>query len=394
MTQTLNRPWEALPPAVAGVLRPELPALADEIIAAVREGVPEYSGAIEGRFGAGLRAGVEEALRQFVAVIERPSGERGAGREVYVQLGRGEQRAGRPLDALLGAYRLGARVAWRRLATAGRAAGLAPETLYLLAESIFAYIDELSAESAEGYADEQLAAAGEASRRRRRLADLLVRDPPADPSTVETAAREARWDLPRSLAAVALAGEGGDPLAPRLPVDALVTRVGELVCALVPDPDGPGRGTQLERALEGREAVLGPTLGWVDAGRSFARAAAALLLVEDGVLPRGRLLSADDHAATLLLHGDRGLARDFAHARLAPLAGLPPKVRARLAATLLAWLAHQGRLRAAADALGVHPQTVRYRLARLREHLGSALDDPEGRFELELALRLEAAPGG
>ena len=59
-------------------------------------------------------------------------------------------RAGRSLESLLGAYRIGARVAWRRFAAAGVRAGLAPDTLYSLAESIFAYIDVLSAESAEG----------------------------------------------------------------------------------------------------------------------------------------------------------------------------------------------------------------------------------------------------
>jgi DNA-binding PucR family transcriptional regulator len=39
----------------------------------------------------------------------------------------------------------------------------------------------------------------------------------------------------------------------------------------------------------------------------------------------------------------------------------------------------------------VHPQTVRYRLARLREHFGDALDDPEARFELEVVLRARSA---
>ena len=37
--------------------------------------------------------------------------------------------------------------------------------------------------------------------------------------------------------------------------------------------------------------------------------------------------------------------------------------------------------------LHVHPQTVRYRLARLREQFGATLEDPDARFELELALR-------
>jgi DNA-binding PucR family transcriptional regulator len=43
-----------------------------------------------------------------------------------------------------------------------------------------------------------------------------------------------------------------------------------------------------------------------------------------------------------------------------------------------------------ARALHVHPQTARYRLAQLRELLGDQLDDPDARFELELALRSRA----
>jgi DNA-binding PucR family transcriptional regulator len=43
-----------------------------------------------------------------------------------------------------------------------------------------------------------------------------------------------------------------------------------------------------------------------------------------------------------------------------------------------------------AERLGVHPQTARYRLGRLRELFGDDLADPDRRFWLELALR--AAP--
>ena len=46
---------------------------------------------------------------------------------------------------------------------------------------------------------------------------------------------------------------------------------------------------------------------------------------------------------------------------------------------------------AVAAELHVHPQTVRYRLERLRESFGSALDDPDARFELELALRARSS---
>jgi hypothetical protein len=42
----------------------------------------------------------------------------------------------------------------------------------------------------------------------------------------------------------------------------------------------------------------------------------------------------------------------------------------------------------------VHPQTVRHRLRRLRERFGDALEDPEARWELSLALRARGVPGG
>jgi len=106
----------------------------DEILATIAREVPDYARPLEGSFGHGVRTGVTEALRQFVALIRSPSGGRGPGREVYVALGAGELRQGRTLDALQSAYRVGARVAWRRLAEAARQAQLDPEVLSLLAE--------------------------------------------------------------------------------------------------------------------------------------------------------------------------------------------------------------------------------------------------------------------
>ena len=59
--------------------------------------------------------------------------------------------------------------------------GLEPETLYLLAESIFAYIDELSALiGARATRSEQSVAVGELRVRRQRLVRVLLREAPAD----------------------------------------------------------------------------------------------------------------------------------------------------------------------------------------------------------------------
>jgi DNA-binding PucR family transcriptional regulator len=140
----------------------------------------------------------------------------------------------------------------------------------------------------------------------------------------------------------------------------------------------------VEAALEGRRAALGPALGWRDARVSFARAAAALRLPGAG---DDALLIAEDHGVAILLDADRRLARDLAAGALEPLDAETAGSRERLTATLAAWLRHRGRTEEVARALHVHPQTVRYRLARLRELFGERLEDPDVRFELELALR-------
>jgi DNA-binding PucR family transcriptional regulator len=79
---------------------------------------------------------------------------------------------------------------------------------------------------------------------------------------------------------------------------------------------------------------------------------------------------------------------------LSPLDAETPASRSRLLETLRSWLAHQGEVVRVADELHVHPQTVRYRLARLRERFGDLLDQPQVRFELELALRAPVSAAG
>ena len=72
---------------------------------------------------------------------------------------------------------------------------------------------------------------------------------------------------------------------------------------------------------------------------------------------------------------------------LAPLDGLTDGKRQTMEATLAAWLRHWGQRAPMAHELSVHPQTVGYRVGRLRELFGDVLEDPDARFDLELALR-------
>jgi hypothetical protein len=379
--------WGALPVRVADLIEPELDAVTAEILAAIAREVPAYARPLEGSFGRGVRRGVSEALRQFVALIRDPESGRGPGRDVYVELGRGELRQGRTLDALQSAYRVGARAAWRRISAAGREAGLAPEALSLLAEAIFAYIDELSADSVEGYAEAQAEHEDERRRRAGELAALLVRDPPADPVDVDAAARLAAWKLPDEVAALACAPESLGPIARKLPAGTLVAELEGIGCILFPDPDGPRRAGSLERAVGDSTLVLGPTGALAGLPASWSLARAALLASRAGALPETGLLRVDDHLADLLLFEGDALVIRIAARRLAPLDDLTPRARERMEETALAYARHSGNAVAMAAELRLHPQTIRYRAKHLRELFGDSLDDPDALFELEIALR-------
>ncbi len=389
MIKTIEpEPWRDLSSDIADVIEPELGAITDEILVTIAREVPEYARPLEGSFGRGVRTGVSAALLQFVALIRDPGTERGPSREVYEGLGRGELRQGRTIDALQSAYRVGARVAWRRIAAAARGAGLESDQLSLLAESIFAYIEEISADSVEGYTAAQAQVEGERRRRRRELAALLLREPPADPADVRAAADAGGWTVPRTVAAIACSERELERLAARLPVDALALSLDGVGCAIVPDPLGPGRERELAAAGERGHAVLGPASPLAELAGSWSLARAALRAREAGALQAGAgLVRAEDHLVEVLLHGSGALVEQMARRRLAPLEALTPKARARMRETALAYVEQHGNAAAMARALDVHPQTARYRLARLRELLGDDLDEPVARLELELALR-------
>ena len=150
------------------------------------------------------------------------------------------------------------------------------------------------------------------------------------------------------------------------------------------DPEGPGVRAALGRALGGSGAAIGPAVPAAQARRSYDRAVAAL----DVVGPEGDVVIAEEHLAALLLGRDRQLASELVARALAPLAELPAGRRERLEETLAAWLEHDRQPTPTAAALHLHPQTVRYRVRQLRELYGDALDDPDRRFELTLALRV------
>jgi DNA-binding PucR family transcriptional regulator len=189
------------------------------------------------------------------------------------------------------------------------------------------------------------------------------------------------------VAALACPEEGLGALARRLPPGALSTVLDGSGCVLLPDPEGPARLKPLERAARESPVVVGPTGAPTDLPASWRLARLALRAAQAGALPGTGLLRVDEHLADLLLFESGDLVTRIAARRLAPLDDLTPKARARMRETALAYVQHGGNAVEMAQALHLHPQTVRYRIAQLRELFADNLDDPDARFELEIALR-------
>jgi hypothetical protein len=388
-----GRPWSRLSPALALVLRPAVPSTVDAMVGEITASEPEYRGGESRPFGVALRRGVEIALGRWLDLFgtDEPA-LAGSARRVYERVGTGERTEGRSLEALLAAYRTGARVAWAQMAAAATGAGVGTTDLVVLAEAIFVYIDELSASSVEGYASEQAAQAGYRDVVRSRLAELIIDGESArQPDVVRQLADAAAWTIPQRLA-VAVIPRPQQPEGRRLPPappDALLLERGPDILAIVPDPSGPGRRDRLTSGLGEAEVYVGTVRPPHEAALSLAHARRVRRLVQAGIVAATPVVAAADWLPELVVAADERLLGELASRALDPLQTVPDARRDALRTTLRSWLDHHGDRQRVAHELVVHPQTVSYRLARLRELLGPALDDPRSRLALRLALIAE-----
>jgi hypothetical protein len=378
-----------------GLLRDRLPAVAEDTVAAIIVEVPAYANALSGPMGEKIRTAVQLALGGFLSLAEDPAGG-GPGTplapavEAAYALGRGEAVSGRSMDALLAAYRVGARVSWRELSASAVEAGVSARTVAKFAELVFAYIDELSDASVAGHTD-QLQTTGRLRQRYlQRLGRSLLLGDPAD--QLAAAAERADWPAPRTLTAVLLPASRVRGviglLDPRTlhpeddPPDLDGTGGDEWAVLLVPDAEGSSR-TVLLRRLGAHPAVIGPARPWAQARASYLRAARAHGL---GLARDGGPVDSEQHLTALTLAADPDALEDLRAQALAPLGDLRAGTAERLTETLRAWLLHHGRRDEVAAALHVHPQTVRYRMGQLRDLFGDGLQEPDTVLALTLAL--------
>lgn len=377
----------ALDEATVDALRSELPRVAKLVVAEVMREVPAYDVPFQGRMGQIIEKAVQVSLESFVSLASRSAPRSGAqvgvGAAAARDLGRAEARNGRPVEALLAAYRVGARAAWRELSVQAIAAGVDAATLGRFAELVFSYIDELSAASVAGHNSETSSAERARIVHLDRLTRALLTG--AGESELDSAATAASWTPPRTLTAVLVPVERLQHTAAVL--DPRTLTLGEdlpgeehsRAALLVPDAGGRSR-THLREVLGGRPAVIGPARPWAQVSESYTRAVRALPLADD------EPLDADEVLPELVLGADPVALADLRSAALAPFDEVADGAAERLAETLRAWLLLQGRRELVAEVLHVHPQTVRYRMNQVRDLYGERLNDPDEVLAILLAL--------
>jgi len=321
-------------------------------------------------------------------------------------------REGVPLSALLAAYRTGAQIAWAEARVIigddhqRLAAGLD------FATAVMSWIDEASGAAAQAYLSEyeRLTSDRESSRR-----DFLDGVLGGELTAEEVLARGEALGLdnavPYGVAIVAFVQHGGDETLirngqhrlramsaelPNADRSLVVSRGDELVLIFPAEGEADAMTAHLASFIERAAALLGTDLS-AGLGRSretitelsgsYREASIALAAARAGssspLAVYGEVLIEE------LILRERAVARRLARTILEPLDQHPD-----LLATLVAYMEHGPSLPAVAKRLYLHPNTVAYRLARVKELTGRDPKSPAGVAELFLALRASQLVGG
>jgi hypothetical protein len=381
----LDQPRPVLSERITSIMQRELPSLADEIVNEIRDTIPEYARPIDGPYGRTLRSGVERALTGFVEWLGSPSAPPD---DICRKLGQFEAYEGRPLDTLQSAYRVGAQTGWRRVMALHRRHDLPPATVSVLADALFAYMEELASLSLKGYLEAKARSNDELEAARRRLLRLILTGAAAPRDLIAEHAEPAGWAVPDQVTLVALR-PGASLIRTLLDDDLLVDLEGAEPCLLVPGPLAPARRAMLERAVAESKAAVGLTVPLGRAADSLRWARQALGLIHADIIDDGPLTLCEHHLVTLWLLSDLPLIDHIARRQLAKMNHLTRRQRERLVETLRAWLRTRGTAARVGEDLGVHPQTVRYRMRQIEQILGEELADPDSRFAIEVVLRAQ-----
>lgn len=368
-----------------------LPGLVDAVCAASRERIDLYRDENVVPF-ADLRDSIEHNLRFMVTGLADPA----ARRDVAAPSETGRRRAlqGAPLPEVLRCYRIGCTMLWEALVDRARH-DERPGTVDALLDAsslLWRLSDEHALVLTESYRAATAEAVAAQQRRRSALVDALftgrlVRDTgpwelgkllglPID-SKLAVVAAETTGFAEESLAGVERR------LAERGVVSAwqLTSTLQAGVVAI--------RDEQSDTVVGILRAVAGARTGVSPSYSALAETPRALHLARTALaeLPAGtagvHVFSTSPLAALIAYDPDEG--QRLAAEVLGAVVDLPPEDRDPLLDTLHAFLHNGGSADRAGRVLHCHPNTVRYRLNRVRELTGRSLSDPLALAELATA---------
>jgi sugar diacid utilization regulator len=333
------------------------------------------------------------------------------------QLGILQARSSQSVEPILAAYRIAARVAWDEILRAWRGhRDATPEAIMLVANYVFAALDQVAAEVTKTYLHAREQHMQRGTRAHARLIHALISD--NFDSELELQRQALALNAPLSANGyVAIVcklvlgnrdGErGGQALAEvtarlDLPRGALVHATDPSTLVILWPAESladiePARQfvVQLQDQAEQRSGQLKARvragIGGYHAGlhgisRSYLEAQQAIE-VGRKLRPESTVHGHDEVIPQLVLAQNPRLAERFVAHSLGRLLDPRLRNRAQLMETLEVYLA-RGSVKDAATALGLHRHTVLYRLDKLKELLGD-LDVPATRLRLQLALDLQ-----
>ena len=373
------------PDDLRDLLRPHVTAAMQEMEQRICGRIPEYARVTGSFHERQMQKTIAITVTHFIDSVGGPEPDATRLIEHYSQIGAHEAREGRSLDDLQTAMRLSGQVACRRFIKDAYRLQWPRDTLGLLTDSLFALLSRVADAAAQGYAREQGRLATDSERRRARLRDLIVSDPPASDEAIGEVARSAGWQLPGSVALLALP-PGESPEQWILPPSVLADWDDRAPFLVVPDPRRPGHRRFLAGLTRERTAAAGPPVPIAKGAVSLRWARRAVELIERGVLPGGGVVHCLGHLATLAGSAAEDLIDAAAATGLAELQALPLHRRLPLLETLLVYLQYGNNAVTAAARLCIHEQTVRYRLRRIAEITDGRLPGDESHLDTMLML--------
>jgi len=370
-------------PVATLVRRLDPPTLARRMVTEFSTAIPAYGRLPDPDAAGGILEMSRRNLELFVECVVADRAPTREELEPFCRSARQRASEGMPLEDLLAAYRMGGRLGWREMSSLSQPGE--QDALIELAERTMHYIDRVSAAVAQSYLDARQHHVSEEERRLRDLFDALV-DGTSMGSGVRAVAERMGFPVdgahrPFALVVPGAAAHEHAAIATGLRSrGVLALTEGERVAGLAPPTARASDLASGEAILALGDAVSGPQL-------ADELEDARLLVAVGRRLGKSGELRPEEFLPELLLARSAGVADRIAQRVFAPLDAYEERRTSALADTLERFVAGGLDRRGAAKELGVHPNTLDYRLRRISELNGLDLGHPRDVALVVLACR-------